>query len=147
MKKEASQWSKDVRKAVIDKDMTLKQLAECIGYSVATVSSVINGRYSNSSYQTIAEKINEALGTEGLPERIDTPSDEWCQCVKIELVKRKMSVNQLAEKLNVSRDRLSLVINGKMMNKKIVSAVDDLLNITLPAVPSDNLIITEGQVT
>lgn len=144
MKKEASQWSKDVRKAVIDKDMTLKQLAECIGYSVATVSSVINGRYSNSSYQTIAEKINEALGTEGLPERIDTPSDEWCQCVKIELVKRKMSVNQLAEKLNVSRDRLSLVINGKMMNKKIVSAVDDLLNITLPAVPSDNLIITEG---
>lgn len=118
MKKEASQWSKDVRKAVIDKDMTLKQLAECIGYSVATVSSVINGRYSNSSYQTIAEKINEALGTEGLPERIDTPSDEWCQCVKIELVKRKMSVNQLAEKLNVSRDRLSLVINGKMMNKK-----------------------------
>lgn len=138
MKKEASQWSKDVRKAVIDKDMTLKQLAECIGYSVATVSSAINGRYSNSSYQTIAEKINEALGTEGLPERIDTPSDEWCQCVKIELVKRKMSVNQLAENLNVSRDRLSLVINGKMMNEKIVSAVDGLLNITLPAVPSDN---------
>lgn len=138
MKKEASQWSKDVRKAVIDKDMTLKQLAECIGYSVATVSSVINGRYSNASYQTIAEKINEALGTEGLPERIDTPSDEWCQCVKIELVKRKMSVNQLAENLNVSRDRLSLVINGKMMNEKIVTAVDGLLNITLPAVPSDN---------
>lgn len=138
MKKEASQWSKDVRKAVIDKDMTLKQLAESIGYSVATVSSVINGRYSNASYQTIAEKINEALGTEGLPERIDTPSDEWCQCVKIELVKRKMSVNQLAEKLNVSRDRLSLVINGKMMNEKIVTAVDGLLNITLPAVPSDN---------
>lgn len=138
MKKEASQWSKDVRKAVIDKDMTLKQLADCIGYSVATVSSVINGRYSNASYQTIAEKINEALGTEGLPERIDTPSDEWCQCVKIELVKRKMSVNQLAENLNVSRDRLSLVINGKMMNEKIVSAVEGLLNITLPAVPSDN---------
>lgn len=138
MKKEASQWSKDVRKAVIDKDMTLKQLAESIGYSVATVSSVINGRYSNASYQTIAEKINEALGTEGLPERIDTPSDEWCQCVKIELVKQKMSVNQLAEKLNVSRDRLSLVINGKMMNEKIVTAVDGLLNITLPAVPSDN---------
>lgn len=138
MKKETSQWSKDVRKAVIDKDMTLKQLAECIGYSIATVSSVINGRYSNASCQTIAEKINEALGTEGLPERIDTPSDEWCQCVKIELVKRKMSVNQLAENLNVSRDRLSLVINGKMMNEEIVSAVDGLLNITLPAVPSDN---------
>lgn len=136
MKKETAQWSKDVRKAVIDKDMTIKQLAERIGYSVATVSSVINGRYSNASYQVIAEKINGVLGTEGLPERIDTPSDEWCQCVKIELVKRKMSVNQLAEKLDVSRDRLSLVINGKMMNEKIVDAVNNLLDITLSAVPS-----------
>lgn len=136
MKKETSQWSKDVRKAVIDNDMTLKQLAERIGYSVATVSSVINGRYSNASYQAIAEKINGVLGTKGLPERIDTPSDEWCQYVKIELVKQKMSVNQLAEKLDVSRDRLSLVINGKMMNNEIVNAVNSLLNITLPAVPS-----------
>ena len=136
MKKETSQWSKDVRKAVIDNDMTIKQLAERIGYSVATVSSVINGRYSNASYQTIAEKINGVLGTKGLPERIDTPSDEWCQTVKIELVKRKMSVNQLAEKLDVSRDRLSLVINGKMMNEEIIKAVNGLLEIKLPAVPS-----------
>ena len=136
MRRGTSQWSKDVRKAVIDKDMTLKQLAESIGYSVATVSSVINGRYSNASYKEIAEKINNVLGTKGLPERVDTPSDEWCQSVKIELVKQKMSVNQLAEKLDVSRDRLSLVINGKMMNEQIVNAVNSLLNITLSAVPS-----------
>lgn len=136
MKKKTSQWSKDVRKAVIDNDMTLKQLAERIGYSVATVSSVINGRYSNASHQAIAEKINGVLGTEGLPERIDTPSDEWCQTVKIELVKQKMSVNLLAEKMDVSRDRLSLVINGKMMNEKIVDAVNSLLNIKIPAIPS-----------
>ena len=129
MGKETSQWGKDVRKAAIDRDMTLKQLAESIGYSYATVSSVINGRYSNASVQTIAEKINGVLGTKGMPERIDTPSDEWCQCVKIELVKKKMSVNQLAEKLNVSRDRLSLVINGRMMNEKIVDAVSRLLEI------------------
>lgn len=136
MKREISQWSKDVKKAAIDKDMTIRQLAECIGYSVATVSSVINGRYSNSSYQAIAEKINDVLGTEGLPERIDAPSDEWCQSVKIELVKQKMSVGNLAEKLNVSRDRLSLVINGKMMNEKIVASVNSLLNITVPVFPS-----------
>lgn len=136
MRKETSQWSKDVRKAVIDQDMTLKQLAESIGYSYAVVSSVINGRYSNASRQAIAEKINEKLGTTGLPERIETPSDEWCQAVKIELVKRKMSVNQLAEKANVSRDRLSLVINGRMMNEDIVDAVNRLLNITLLAVPA-----------
>ena len=136
MKRETSQWSKDVKKAAIDKDMTIRQLAESIGYSVATVSSVINGRYSNSSYQAIAEKINGVLGTEGLPERVDTPSDEWCQSVKIELVKQRMSVGNLAEKLNVSRDRLSLVINGKMMNEKIVASVNSLLNITVPVFPS-----------
>lgn len=83
MKQETSQWGKAVKKAVIDHDMTLKQLAEKIGYSNATVSQVVNGRYSNSSYKVIAEKINEVLGTEGLPERTETPSDEWCQTVKV----------------------------------------------------------------
>ena len=56
--------------------------------------------------------------------------------MKIELVKQRMSVTQLAEKLNISRDRLSLIINGRMMNEEIVEAVAKLLNITLPAVPS-----------
>lgn len=145
MKREASQWSKDVRKAAIDRDMTLKQLASEIGYSIATVSSILNGRYSNSSYQAIAEKINRVLGTEGMPERTATPSDEWCKAVKIELVKKEMSINQLAEELDVSRDRLSLVINGKMMNEEIVKSVDSLLKIAVPAVPSsDNQILTEG---
>lgn len=45
----------------------------------------------------IAEKIDKVLGTEGLPERTETPSDEWCQSVKIELVKQSMTVNELAE--------------------------------------------------
>lgn len=134
MRMETSNWSKDVRKALIDKDMTITQLAESIDYSFAVVSSVINGRYSNKSYQSIAEKINEKLGTVGLPERIETPSDEWCQAVKIELIKQKMNINQLAEKANVSRDRLSMVINGRMMNEDIVGTVNRLLGITLPPV-------------
>ncbi len=137
MAKETSQWSKNVKKAMIDKDMTVKQLAENIGYSIATVSSVIGGRYSNSSYQEITKKINDVLGTKGMPERSGTPSDEWCQCVKIELVKRKMSVSQLAKKLDISRDRLSLVINGRMMNEEIVASICRLLNITIPAIPPD----------
>lgn len=136
MRKETSQWSKDVRKAAIDKDMSLKQLAESIGYSYAVVSSVINGRYSNASYKMIAEKINRELGTSGLPERVDKPSDEWCQEVKIELVKRNMSISQLAGKAGVSRDKLSMVINGRMMNEQIVEKVNSLLDISLSAVPA-----------
>lgn len=62
MATKSSQWSKDVKKAVIDQDMTIKQLAETIGYSVATVSQVINGRYSKTTCKVIVEKINETLG-------------------------------------------------------------------------------------
>lgn len=50
MATKSSQWSKDVKKAVIDQDMTIKQLAETIGYSVATVSQVINGRFQEIGY-------------------------------------------------------------------------------------------------
>ena len=137
MMQEISQWGKDVKKAVIDQNMTLKQLAEKTGYSIATISKVVNGRYSNASYKNIAQKINEALGTNGLPERTETPSDEWCQTVKVELEKQNMTVNELAKQLNVSRDRLSLVINGKMMNEAIINGVNNLLEINLAAVPVD----------
>ncbi len=136
MEKGTPQWSKDVRKALIDKNMTIKQLAEHIGYAPTTVSTVINGRYSNASYQIIAEKINGMLGTKGLPERTNALYADWCKSVKIELIDREMSVNQLAEKLNISRDRLSLVINCRMMNKEIVDAMSSLLNIKMSVVPS-----------
>jgi lambda repressor-like predicted transcriptional regulator len=136
MSKNSSQWSKDVKKAAIDQDMTLRQVAENIGYSVAVVSQVINGRYSNASYKQIAEKINAMLGTTGVPERVETPSDEWCQAVKIELVKKNMSVTQLARDVGVSRDRLSLVVNGKMFNEDIIASVDSFLGINVPALAS-----------
>lgn len=138
MATKSSQWSKDVKKAVIDQDMTIKRLAETIGYSVATVSQVINGRYSKTTCKVIVDKINETLGIDGMPERTDTPSDEWCQEVKIALVKHGMSVNKLAENVGVTRDRLSLVINGKMMNTEIVTSVNDLLGISIPAVTCDS---------
>lgn len=131
-----SQWSKDVKKALIDRDMTMRELGEKIGYSNAVVSSVIGGRYSNTSYKKIVEKINKTLETKGMPERISTPSDNWCCAVKVELVKKNMTISELAEHAGVSRDRMSLVINGKMMNEQIVSEVDKLLGITVPAISS-----------
>lgn len=137
MKQITPEWGKAVKKAAIDQNLTLKQVAEEIGYSNAVVSQVVNGRYSKSSYKHIATKINELLGIEGLPERTDTPSDEWCQAVKIELVKRDMTVSELANRLKVSRDRLSLVVNGKMMNHEIVKGVNSLLGVSINAVPQD----------
>ena len=57
MKQETSQWGKAVKKAVIDHDMTLKQLAEKIGYSNATVSQVVNGSPSVPSTSLIFSAI------------------------------------------------------------------------------------------
>lgn len=133
-----SQWSKDVKKMLIDKDMTYKELGEKIGYSVAVISAVIGGRYSNASYQEIAEKINSTLGTHGMPERVSTPSDEWCCAVKVELVKRNMTVTDLAEQAGASRDKMSSVINGKMMDEKIAAKVVALLGISVPVVSSNH---------
>ena len=85
----------------------------------------------------IVRTMQQTIRRLGLPERTETPSDEWCQTVKVELVKQSMTVNELAKQLDVSRDRLSLVINGKMMNEAIVSGVNNLFGINLVAVPAD----------
>jgi hypothetical protein len=135
LKRVTPQWGKTVKKAVIDRNMTLRQVAERIGYSNAVVSQVVNGRYSKTSYKEIAQKINALLGTQGLPERTETPSDEWCQTVKIELVKQGITVSELSRRLHISRDRLSLVVNGKMMNSEIVNGVNGLLGISINAIP------------
>lgn len=115
-----------------DKGITVRQLAEETGYAISTVSQTINGRYSRRNYQAIVSRINRVLGTEGLPERIHTPSDEWCQSVKIGLIRKNMSVSQLAEASGVTRDKMSHVINGRMMDCQVVDTVSRLLGIALP---------------
>ena len=133
-----SRWSKDVKIALIERDMSIKELAESLGYSVCTLSNVINGRYANSTYKEIVEKVNKTLGTEGEPERISLPSDDWCQSVKIALLQKKMSMGELAEKVGFQKDVVSLVCNGRSKNPDIICKINDLLEITEPAVvPAD----------
>ncbi|WP_286154097.1 helix-turn-helix domain-containing protein, partial [Sporofaciens musculi] len=126
------QWYGDVKNAMRDKGMSVRQLAEETGYAISTVSQTINGRYSRRNYQAIAGRINSVLGTKGLPERFCAPSDEWCQSVKIGLIQKNMSVSQLAEAAGVTRDKMSHVINGRMMDQQVVNTVSRLLDIALP---------------
>lgn len=129
---EKSRWTKDVKQAVIERDMSIKQLAETIGYSYQVVSQVMNGRYSNSTINDIAGKINDVLGTEGMPERTVTPSDAWCEEVKIALLKKHMSVSEFANSLGTSRDRVSLVVNGKAGYADVVNAINEQFAIKAP---------------
>lgn len=133
-----SRWGKDVKIALINRDMTIKQLSEMIGYSQVATSGVINGTYSRSTYKDIAEKINAVLGTTGWPERVSTASDEWCKAVKKALIDRDMEMNTVAEQLGVSRDELSIVVRGKKKDDRIINALNQKLEITIPAIPCDD---------
>ena len=52
-------WNKKVKKALIDRNMTVKELAEQIGYTAIYIRNIVNGKIVNA---TIAQqKINKAL--------------------------------------------------------------------------------------
>jgi transcriptional regulator with XRE-family HTH domain len=54
----------------------------------------------------------------------------WCKAVQCELIKRDMSINDLAEKLGKSRQFVSGVVNGRIYAEPTVKLISDLLNIT-----------------
>ncbi len=128
-KKIASPWNKEVKKALIDRDMTVKQLSAELGCTTSTISKLLNGRYASNEYEYIVTRINDMLGTKGTPERLDMPSDEWCKEVRKCLIDKKMTIKQLSEEIGFTRDQVSLVINGHWLQEEIVAAINKLLGI------------------
>jgi ribosome-binding protein aMBF1 (putative translation factor) len=60
IKRPLSAWSKKVKKALIDKNMTINELAETIGYNSTYTRNIVNGKIVSA---TVAEKkINDVLG-------------------------------------------------------------------------------------
>lgn len=60
VKRPLSAWSKKVKKALIDKNMTINELAETIGYSSTYTRNIVNEKIVSA---TVAkQKINNALG-------------------------------------------------------------------------------------
>lgn len=56
-----SNFGKEVRKAMIDKDIKLKDLAKEIGVSISYISDILNDNRNGSKYKI---KIAEYLGLE-----------------------------------------------------------------------------------
>ncbi len=122
-----SKWGKEVKKAMIDEEMTLKQLAEKTGYCSTTVSMVINGRYGKKNFTEVVTAINKALSLNELPEKPEMPSDEWLKSVRKAMIDKGITqVNQLANQVGFNRDRVSLVINGSY-DKAVIDAINKLL--------------------
>ena len=59
MKRELAPWSKEVKKALIDRDMTVTDLANRLGFSRAYISCVISGK--TAGVPEIAARINKEL--------------------------------------------------------------------------------------
>lgn len=53
----------------------------------------------------------------------------WGEAVKIELIKRHMTIAQLADHLGMSRSYVSSVINGRVYYEPAVRKISDFLGI------------------
>lgn len=53
----------------------------------------------------------------------------WCKAAKIELVKRDMSITELAEKIGKTREWTSAVVNGRVYSEPTMKEISDYLNI------------------
>ena len=62
MLKNNNEWGKKVRIALINEDMTLKDLAELIGYRPSYVRAVVGGKLNG--IEKVQQKINDILGIE-----------------------------------------------------------------------------------
>lgn len=61
MKKVLSPWCKQAKKELIERDMTIKELADAIGKSREYTSSIVNGRiYSEPAIKAISDELNIA---------------------------------------------------------------------------------------
>ena len=130
-----SEWCKEIRVALAKKETNLQNVAKKIGYSYTTVTALISGRVVKNNYLEIANKINEVLEVNVLPEKPQLPSDEWCGTVRAKLYVKKMNINELSRSIGVTRDKVSLVLNGHALDWAVIEKINEKLKIEVPAVP------------
>ena len=129
-----SEWCKEIRVALAKKETNLQNVAKKIGYSYTTVTALISGRVVKNNYLEIANKINEVLEVNLLPEKPQLPSDEWCGTVRAKLYVKKMNINELSRSIGVNRDKVSLVLNGHALDWAVIEKINEKLKIEVPAV-------------
>ena len=130
-----SEWCKEIRVALAKKETNLQNVAKKIGYSYTTVTALISGRVVKNNYLEIANKINEVLEVNVLPEKPQLPSDEWCGTVRAKLYVKKMNINEMSRSIGVNRDKVSLVLNGHALDWAVIEKINEKLKIEVPAVP------------
>jgi len=53
----------------------------------------------------------------------------WCKKAKIRLIQLDMTVAELADKVGLTREYTSAIVNGRAYSEQAVKAISDVLNI------------------
>ena len=116
---------------MIERELSVQDLADAIGMSRVYTSALINGRVQSEATMKL---ISDTLNIESPEKR---KSDSWCKSVRIAMVKRGWSVLDLAKAANMSKGHTSAVINGRVQSSQAVRTISDVLNIDAAALSSD----------
>ena len=57
------------------------------------------------------------------------PLPQWCKNVKIELVRRDMSISDLAKLVDLTKQYTSGIVSGRTYSEAAVKKISDALNI------------------
>lgn len=131
MEKKLTPWCENVKIAMIERELSVQDLADAIGMSRVYTSALINGRVQSEATMKL---ISDTLNIESPEKR---KSDSWCKSVRIAMVKRGWSVLDLAKAANMSKSHTSAIINGRVQSSQAVRTISDVLNIDAAALSSD----------
>ena len=131
MEKKLTPWCENVKIAMIERELSVQDLADAIGMSRVYTSALINGRVQSEATMKL---ISDTLNIESPEKR---SSDSLFKSVRIAMVKRGWSVLDLAKAANMSKGHTSAVINGRVQSSQAVRTISDVLNIDAAALSSD----------
>lgn len=118
-----TEFGKQVLKYCIDKNKTLKEIAEAIGVSQAEVSFIVKGRRHSAE---IEEKIKGYL--ESLTDNCKMSDFE--REVRYKLIDKDVKLSQLAKMLGISRAAIYYAVGGTVgydnIRQRMISYVDKL---------------------
>ncbi len=124
-----SVWTKEVEKALIDREMSHKDLGEVVGLHPAYLAGIISGRLISGAAR---KRINGALGLEGFPAfvpPVNEKTSEWEKAVRKAVIDRNMTYEELASSIELSRTYMAGVISCRVDSPKARKRINEFLGI------------------
>lgn len=115
-----TEFGKKILKKIIEKGITLKDIANGIGMSDAEISYIVRGKRKSSDVQ---KKIEEYV--DGLSDNC-TISD-YEKEIRFKLIDADMPVSQLAKQIGISRAAAYYAITNKRGYDKIRERIEEML--------------------